>query len=88
MTFFNWQSSNPNGLYVSPLFWIYWAVTIPLTIAVVGSYVLWDRKLSMKAHKEDEAIELRMLEMKKNSQSQTVRSGATANSRSASILKV
>jgi hypothetical protein len=47
-------------------------VSIPLTIAVVGSYVLWDWKLSKKAGKEDEATELRMLDMKRNSRSQAI----------------
>jgi hypothetical protein len=88
MTFFNWQSTNSNSLYVSPLFWVYWAVSIPLTVAVVGSYILWDRKLSMKAHKEDEEIELRMLDMKKKSQNQTVKSGTAVNSRSGSVQKI
>jgi hypothetical protein len=48
-------------------------VSIPLTIAVVGSYVLWDWKLSKKACKEDEEIELRMPDMKRNSQNQAIR---------------
>jgi hypothetical protein len=51
-------------------------VSIPLTIAVVGSYVLWDWKLSKKAGKEDEAIELQMLDMMRNSRSQAVRIAA------------
>lgn len=52
-------------------------MSIPLTIAVVGSYVLWDWKLSKKAGKEDEATELRMLDMKRNSRSQAVRIAAS-----------
>jgi hypothetical protein len=74
-TFFNWQaqSSSPSGPSISPLFWIYWAISIPLTVAVVGSYALWDWKLSKKAAKEDEAIELRMLDMKRSSQNQVIR---------------
>jgi hypothetical protein len=88
MTFFDWHSSKSNNLYVSPLFWIYWAISIPLTIAVVGAYILWDRKLSMKAHKEDEAIELRMLDMKKNSQNQAVKSRNVVGSSNRPIQKV
>ncbi|KAN0116700.1 hypothetical protein V8E51_002677 [Hyaloscypha variabilis] len=74
-TFFNWQaqSSSPSGPSISPLFWIYWAISIPLTVGVVGSYALWDWKLSKKAAKEDEAIELRMLDMKRSSQNQVIR---------------
>jgi hypothetical protein len=43
---------------------------------VVGSYVLWDWKLSKKASKEDEDIELRMLDMKRDSQNQAIRIAA------------
>jgi hypothetical protein len=73
---------------VSPLFWIYWAISIPLTIAVVGTYILWDRRLSIKAHKEYEAIEIRMLDMKRNSQNQAVTSGSVVDSRNGCIQKV
>ena len=88
MTFFDWQSSKSNDLYVSPLFWIYWAISIPLTIAVVGAYILWDRRLSMKAHKEDETIEIQMLDMKRNSQSQAVTSRSVMDSRNGCIQKI
>jgi hypothetical protein len=73
---------------VSPLFWIYWAISIPLTIAVLGTYLLWDRRLSMKAHKEDEAIEIRMQDMKRNSQNQAVRNRIIVGSRNECIQKV
>lgn len=73
---------------VSPLFWIYWAISIPLTIAVVGSYIVWDRKLSLEAHKEDKDIELRMLDMKRNSQSRASRNASNVNWRSGSVRKV
>jgi hypothetical protein len=88
MTFFEWQSSKSNDIYVSPLFWIYWAISIPLTIAVLGTYLLWDRRLSMKAHKEDEAIEIRMQDMKRNSQNQAVRNRSIVGSRNECIQKV
>ena len=88
MTFFEWQSSKSNDIYVSPLFWIYWAISIPLTIAVLGTYLLWDRRLSMKAHKEDEAIEIRMQDMKRNSQNQAVRNRSIVSSRNECIQKV
>jgi hypothetical protein len=90
-TFFNWQQpSTPtsNDRYISPLFWIYWAVSIPLTVAVVGSYVLWDWKLSKKASKEDEAIELRMLDMKHDSQNQAIRIAAGVTMGNAVLEKV
>ncbi|KAK0725499.1 hypothetical protein B0H67DRAFT_598733 [Lasiosphaeris hirsuta] len=50
MTMFNWQTSTSNGSpeeaagesAVTPSFWIYWAVTIPLTLFImVGWWVWW-----------------------------------------------
>jgi len=35
---FNFQSS---PVQVSSAFWIYWAVTVPLTLVVVGVWRLW-----------------------------------------------
>ena len=42
MTFFNWQPGNSNGSYVSPLFWIYWAVSVPLIVVVMMGYYVLD----------------------------------------------
>jgi hypothetical protein len=72
--FFKWQaqSSSTSCPSISPLFWIFWAIFIPLTVAVVGSYAVWDWKMSKRAAKEEEAIELRMLDMKRSSQNQVI----------------
>jgi hypothetical protein len=42
----------------------------------------------MKAHKEDETIDIQMLDMKRNSQNQAVTSGSVVNSRGGCIQKV
>jgi len=37
------SSSNSKNYLVTPYFWIYWAVTIPLTllVVVIGKYWMW-----------------------------------------------
>jgi hypothetical protein len=40
MSMFNWQGKNPDAV-VSSKFWIYWAVTLPLTVIVALSWRLW-----------------------------------------------
>jgi hypothetical protein len=44
MSMFNWQlsiSGASGGRVVSSYFWIYWVVTVPLTILVAISWRLW-----------------------------------------------
>ena len=44
MTMFNWQaaaSGSENDL--SNYFWVYWAVTIPLTLITLGGWFVWYR---------------------------------------------
>lgn len=55
MTFFNWQSNN--GQYVSEKFWMYWAITIPVTIVIVAIWFVWERWREAKYDKEDEDLE-------------------------------
>lgn len=57
---FNWQaaSSGSSQRSVSAYFWMYWAVTIPLTIAVMTGWVLWYRYANRKWQEETE-IELK-----------------------------
>ena len=40
MPMFHWNVTP--GDTVSGLFWVYWVVTVPLTLAVVGGWLLWD----------------------------------------------
>ena len=37
---FHWDLAP--GDKISGLFWVYWVVTVPLTLAVVGGWLLWD----------------------------------------------
>ena len=40
MTMFDWQTS---GQVVSSRFWIYWAVSVPLTALLMGGLYFWYR---------------------------------------------
>jgi hypothetical protein len=54
MTFFNFQNSGPT---VSGQFWIYWAVTIPVTMIIVGIWYIWEKKREARYDKEDSDLE-------------------------------
>jgi hypothetical protein len=45
MGMFSWQTSGTDesnsGSRISPDFWIYWAVTVPLTIVTVSGWAIW-----------------------------------------------
>ena len=41
MNMFNWFASDGTPV-VSPRFWMYWSVTIPLTLITVGSWLGWE----------------------------------------------
>jgi hypothetical protein len=41
MSMFDWQASYSSPQTISSSFWIYWAVTIPLTLIVAISWRLW-----------------------------------------------
>jgi hypothetical protein len=55
MTFFNFQNSS--GPSVSESFWIYWAVTIPITMIIVGVWYVWEKKREARYNKEDMDLE-------------------------------
>lgn len=42
---------------VSPLLWIYFAISVPLTIVIVVCWRLWDKRREVKYAKEDADIE-------------------------------
>lgn len=50
---------------VSPLLWIYFVVTIPLTAAIVLAWRVWDRRRERKYAEEDAVIELGIDEMER-----------------------
>jgi hypothetical protein len=51
------STSSPSSPIVSPLFWIYWAVSIPLTASIVGAWWIWERRREKKYEEEDSALE-------------------------------
>lgn len=55
MTFFNFQ--NGEGPSVSEQFWIYWAVTIPVTVIIVGVWYVWEKRTEARYNKEDADLE-------------------------------
>lgn len=43
---------------MSDQFWIYWALTIPITMAVVAVWVFWDRRRERRYDREDADLEV------------------------------
>ncbi|KAF6822054.1 hypothetical protein CPLU01_12234 [Colletotrichum plurivorum] len=43
-TFFDFNDAPDMASVVSPRFWIFWAVTVPFTLIVVGLYFYWERR--------------------------------------------
>lgn len=54
MTFFNFQDAGPQ---VSPQFWIYWVVTIPVTVIIVAFWYVWEKKREARYAFEDSDLE-------------------------------
>lgn len=50
MNVFDWQQ--PDRVRVSPHFWIFWVVAIILTGLVVGIFLIWKRRLHVKARRQ------------------------------------
>jgi protein-S-isoprenylcysteine O-methyltransferase Ste14 len=63
MTFFNFQNSGPA---VSPNFWIYWVVTIPVTVAIVIFWYVWEKRREAMYDKEDADLEKGSEDMEKD----------------------
>jgi cytochrome c-type biogenesis protein CcmH/NrfF len=63
MTFFNFQTSGPA---VSPNFWIYWVVTIPVTVAIVIFWYVWEKRREAMYDKEDADLEKGSEDMEKD----------------------
>lgn len=55
MTFFNFNSGGPP--LVSPLLWVYFVISIPLTLAIVMFWRWWDKRREVRYAKEDADIE-------------------------------
>lgn len=52
MPLFQWDAAS-DGMVVSKRFWVYWAVTIPLTVLTLVVWVLWTRRQA-KVHRVSE----------------------------------
>ncbi|KAH9909530.1 hypothetical protein F4778DRAFT_775446 [Xylariomycetidae sp. FL2044] len=55
MSMFNWQAQD-GAAVLTPRFWIYWAVTVPLTLVVLCSWLVW-----LRYHHKNEGTPLRAL---------------------------
>jgi hypothetical protein len=49
------DSSNPP--VVSPQFWLYWAISLPLTLAIVMIWWIWERQREKRYEQEDTELE-------------------------------
>lgn len=63
MTFFNFQNGESA---VSNQFWIYWAVTIPITAVIVAVWYVWEKRREARYDKEDTDLEKGSEDMEKN----------------------
>ena len=59
MSMFNWQAP-PGTNILSSRFWVYWAVTIPLTLLVLTVWLFW-----LHLHKSDTSDHSRMRSLKR-----------------------
>lgn len=64
MTFFNFQ--NNTDPVVSNKFWIYWAVTVPVTMVITAIWYVWEKRRERKYNREDEDLEKGSEDMEKN----------------------
>jgi len=51
------QLDDGDNPIVSPLLWVYFAITVPLTILIVGIWLWWDKRREDRYAREDEDIE-------------------------------
>lgn len=49
-SFFTTNSNNGSGIEVSSQFWIFWCVVGPMTVVIVGSWVLWMNRREVIAY--------------------------------------
>jgi hypothetical protein len=60
------SETGDSSLVVSSHFWIYWAVTVPLTIAVVLIWLVWLKWQRLKESKREGDLEKDVEESEKN----------------------
>lgn len=92
MTFFDFQDLNPDGTWVSPQFWIYWAVAVPLTVLIVGWWWIWERRRERKYEEEDslleQGVETMELSIQREMRQRTMSKVATWDNNTAKKLEV
>jgi hypothetical protein len=49
---FNWDAG-PGETVVIARFWIYWAVTVPLTLVTIASWLLWTHRQALLHREQD-----------------------------------
>jgi hypothetical protein len=54
---FNWRAVEGESL-VDSRFWLYWAVTLPLTLVVIVIWGVWIKVMMRQHAKEDKAVQL------------------------------
>ena len=59
MVFFTADSGSASGFRVTPLWWIYLAVTIPLTMVTVGVWLGWLKWVRVSKIRDEESIGLK-----------------------------
>lgn len=70
-TMFQWPFQSANSL-ASPYVWVFFAVTVPLTLMVYAVWVVWDKR-SYKQYqiKHDESVKAFEIELKQRLRSAT-----------------
>jgi hypothetical protein len=57
MTFFNFQPEGDPPPIISPLLWVYFVITVPVTLVIVMAWRWWDRRRETKYAAEDKDLE-------------------------------
>lgn len=52
-TFFAYDATRPTEIFVSPHFWIFWAVVGPMTVILVGSWFVWINRTDLMDSMDD-----------------------------------
>ena len=66
MPLFQWGTETAGDTLVSKYFWIYWAVSIPLTILTLSLWFIWMR-LQTRRHRDQDAEQIASLDDETNS---------------------
>jgi flagellar biosynthesis/type III secretory pathway M-ring protein FliF/YscJ len=54
MPLFDWASSTSSHISTTPHFWIFWAITIPLTLIVLALWAFWIKIVVPRQQLQDE----------------------------------